>query len=435
MNHKPEIASCEPMAKKQSMKKFYLFLLFSLLPWKVFASDDAIQGILRQLIEEDAAEISLQESSTFKPEFKNRAVFDVNFNDEYQSTDRKDEYLDSFARGRLNSSFKFTKHFSINGFFSLSPTNKASETSRREASPSGGGDRSFEYEGLSVGELNLTYSRKKYTFLLGKFGLNFCSSCVWNRGLWTYSIAGNYGQGEKLGISGIYRLGDSEKTGRYQFGYAIFTNDRKNLDNSTITSRDSDKKSDAVPGDTRFPASYLASLDINFDFSKREKLSYHFAYEDLAVNKQASSIVASKIASQQGFVAGMNYKYPLGKNLGKNFGGENFDLDALLEYASIKNYKGNADISENYFTGNLIGRLYQNWNITLGYAERQNSQVNATGFDQNLSEISFGYEFQKNSFFDKLLFQVGYKNQRDDYKTSLETRNVLGALIRYQKDF
>lgn len=409
------------------MKKYYFFLLFGFFSCEVFAEEELKPGILKQLVEENAEEIQTKESEVFHPKFTNRLVFEVVSNDEYQSTNRQDEFLDTRAKSRLYSSYNFAKYFSVNSFLKTEPSRQISETSRRNSSPNGGGDRAFENEGIFVEELNLTFNSKKHAFVLGKFDLNFGSAWRWNRGIWTYNIAERYKQKEKLGINGIYRIGDSKKNGRYEFTYAAFTNDRKNLDNSAITGRDVDSKSDGVPGDTRSLKSYTTSLDINFDFSEKEKLSYHFSYINLAVNSRASDVTPSyKIARQKCYTAGLSYKYPVFENL---------LLDSLVEYASIKNLGGDSDIDENYLTANAIAKFYKNWNVTLGYAQVDNSEVQATGFQRNLSEISLGYEFKKNSFFDRLLFQVGYKNQRDDFKTSLETRNVWGGFVRYQKNF
>lgn len=408
------------------MKIFYLFLIFAVFSCEVFAAQNSSFGIVRRLVTETAEEIEEREQGIPKSQLTNSLIYDVKVNDEYQSTDRKNEFLDTTSKGRLTSSFSFAKNFSLNSFLRFERENQASETARRSVLPNGGGDRTFENEGLNIEELNLVYDGKKHAFIVGKFDPNFGTAWRFTRGIWSYNIAENYRPREKLGVSGIYRVGDSSKVGRYQFSYAAFTNDRKNLDNSAITGRDSAHKSDALPGDTRSLQSYIGALDVDFDFAAKERLTYHFAYENLAVNNRASSVAPAKIADQKSWVAGMNYKYPLS---------EDFSLNGLLEYAEVKNFGGSSDAKEDYLTGNVITRFYQNWNVTVGYAKQHHAILETSSYDKNLTEISFGYEFEKNSFFDKLLFQVGYKNQRYDYKNSLESRNVLGGLVRYQKGF
>ena len=58
--------------------------------------------------------------------------------------------------------------------------------------------------------------------------------------------------------------------------------------------------------------------------------------------------------------------------------------------------------------------------------------------EQNLVELSTGYEFDKNNIFDSLLLQIGYKNFRNSVKSSASSfkeQRGLGALIRYSKNF
>lgn len=412
------------------MKKLLPFLIFGFFSCESFAEDSFAPSILRSLVEEDTDKFLEEKRVIFKPNFSNKLVTDVTFNDAYQATDRKDEYSDAEVRARLYSTLNFTKNISLNSFLELEQSQQASETARRSSLPNGGGNRSFENEGIHAEELTLDYDSKNFALVAGKFNPDYGTAWKWNRGIWAWSVAENYRLREKLGVDTIYRLGDLKKTGQYEFGLSAFTNDRKNLDNAVVTGRDSDHKFDAKPGDTRSLQSYVASLDVNFDFgekfSDKEKLSYHFAYLNLAVNERASSVSPTKIDDQKGFVAGMNYQYPIV---------ENFTLDALLEYQSTRNLNGNSDVTENYFTASAVGKIYKNWNTTLAYAERKNMHADQFGFDQNLSEISFGYEFNKTNFFDKFLFQIGYKNQRTNYKTSIDTQNALGLLARYYKNF
>ena len=163
------------------MKIFYFFLIFSLFSCKALAAEDVKPGILKQLIEENAEEISEQEKSSFKPKLTNRLVLDANFNDEYQSTNRKIEYNDTYGRMRLFSGYNFAKNFSLNSFIRIDPVYQDSEAVRRSNIANGGGDISFENEGLFLEELNLTYDGKKHAFVLGKFDLNFGTAWRWNR--------------------------------------------------------------------------------------------------------------------------------------------------------------------------------------------------------------------------------------------------------------
>lgn len=405
------------------MKKIWLFLILTSYSFNSYAYKEPRTGIVRQLIKEEQRIRNFDDNLLSR--FNNRVIADFNLDGEYQSTDSQDQFKNSSLTNRLSSSFDITKNIAINGFFRFEQFDKATEITRR-AAVNGGGDRSFEDHGLFIEELNISYENDKYSLILGKFNPNFATAWRWDRGIWSHEISENYRQVEKLGFQGIYSAGDSAKEGNYKFGYAIFKNDRKNLDNSLITKRDSNSKSDAIPGDDSLLQSYLLSLDVDFDFSEDENLSYHFSYLNSAVNANATSIDYSKINDQKSFSTAINYKYPINNH---------FNIDALVEYVAIKNYLGNSDVKERYLISNLVTKIYQNYNLTLGYSQRQNIIEQSLGFDQNLSEISMGYEFAKNNYFNHLLLQIGYKNERSDYKTSLESRNSFGILLRYQQDF
>src|SRR3989338_261998 len=402
------------------MKKIFFFLL--VFSCEVLARDFTNQGILNDLVTLDIKKFI----KNIDPKITNRFIAEVEFDDNYQSTNRRNEYKETLGKIRFYSNFHLNKKVWISSYLKLDRFDNQNKTNRRNATTNGGGDRAFENVGVIVEELNLNSSRENYSLIAGKFNLDFGSAWRWDRGIWIHNIADNYKQTEKLGFSGVYRLGDAKKTGRYNFSATTFTNDRKNFDNSAMVDRNHTSRSDGKPGDTRSLESYSASLNIAFDFSEREKLAYHFSYIDLAVNEKTSAVSQTKIDDQKGFTAGMNYRYPVAENL---------SLDALLEYAEIKNVNGNSDIGEDYFTANIITKFHRNWSVILGNANRRRMQIDQNGFDQNLSEISFGYEFDKTKFFDHLTLQTGYKHLRTDNKTSIETQNVYGVLARYYKNF
>jgi hypothetical protein len=437
------------------MKKYFLILLLALISGVAFADDHdddySNQGVISDIIEENISdddekddedeeddedvkkyrkktpqEIKKPVVVKSKLELTNRLVFEVGMDDNYQSANRQNEFKDTYSRTRLISKLNVYDKFTLNSYLTFSNLDNESQIVRRNASLNGGGDRSFENMGVVVQELNITKNSKNYSLVAGKFNPNFGNAWAWNRGIWIHDIANqNYRQVEKLGFAGIYRLGNAEKTGQYSFGLSAFTNDRKNLDNSLMNKRDSDSKSDARAGDSRSLESYLATIDINFDFKEREKLSYHFSYLNLAVNQRVSQVPANKVDDQKNFALNLNYQYPLS---------EKMLLNGFLEYVEVKNLNGNSNIGERYLTANLITK-FDNWSLLLGNSKRQNLQLATNGFDQNLTEISLGYEFTKNSFFDRLTIQAGYKNFRNDQRTSLDSQNSLGFLVRYYKNF
>lgn len=403
------------------MKKFFLILLI-IFPVEAVcqdsSQDNSFDGLWPNFIAKDY--------SAIEERFSAKLVTDINLDHQYNSTYEKDEFNDSRIIARFSPRVKITKNLSLNGNFRSERMSTSHEESRRNASSSGGGDRSFEENGITINELAFNYTKKDVSLIAGKFGPNFGKAWRWGRGIWANDIAESYRQNEKLGLGGIYKAGDKQKTGRYNFGFSAFTNDTKNLDNSIINKRESDHKYDGRPGDTRSLESFVASADINFDFKNDEELSYHFAYLKLAVDKRNSKVTPSKIDAQKGLVMNMKYRYPINDNL---------LLDGLIEYVDMKNVGGDSDIGESYFNASLVSEIYENWNITLASSSRKNVEINQNGFDQNLSEISFGYKVNKNRFFDNLLLQIGYKNLRTNYKTSIDIQNSYGILVRYIKSF
>lgn len=413
------------------MKKFLLFLLIASFPCEVFADDEKDKesdlGAMRAIIEEAPP----SEEPLFKPKISNRLVAETSFDNNYQSTNRQDEFKEIQGKIRFYSKLNFTKNFSLNSLLKVERQDNVAQRQGRLANTNGGGDRSFENNGIFVEELNLNYDNKDYGILAGKFNLNFGTAWRWDRGLWLRQIADNYREREKIGVGGVLHVGDEKTTGKYNFGFAAFMNDTKNLDNSILVNRDSSHKNDGVAGDDRGSHSYVASLDVNFNFGEKngaeEKLSYHFSYINLAINERFLQVSATKMEDQKGYVAGMNHKYPLMPH---------WVLDSLIEFAEVKNFGGNSDISDRYLTLNFISKIYRNFLFNLGYAQRQNIHQTQNGFDQNVSEISVGYEFDKNDYFDRLVLQTGYKNQRtNDKVSSANTQNSYGFLVRYYKNF
>ncbi|MBU6140896.1 MAG: hypothetical protein KGP29_05030 [Proteobacteria bacterium] len=396
------------------MKKTFLFLL--LFSKEVWALDYSNQGILNDVIGSDSKFFL-----NLEPKLTHRLIAESQLEDNYKTTSKRDEYEYKEITGKIRfySNLQLNKNLSINSYVLATRLDNANDVPT-------GKNRYFENFGAYFQELTLNSNHENYSLVAGKFNLGFGSAWRFDRGLWSYNIASNYRQTEKLGFSGVYRLGDSKKTGQYNFSFSTFTNDRKNLDNSVFVNRESDQKSNGRPGDTRSLSSYNLGLNVNFDFGKQEKLSYNFSYLNLAVNKRASPVETSKIEDQKGFAAGMNYKYPWKENIA-------FDL--LLEYVEMKNIDGNSDLSEKYLTGNLITRFYKNWNVLIGSSKRKQIALNSNGTTQNITEISFGYDFDKTNFFDRLTLQAGLKLGYNNNEIIPQTQNSLGALLRYYKYF
>lgn len=396
------------------MNKIFIFAIVLFWPFAVFS-----------------AKSNTGKTEEYKSNFKisTRLRIDNIFNDEYQSTDRKNEFHNNYLRVDVLSNATYKKNwFGYLNYRVQETPFQASEIERRRVLPNGGGDKTFENNVGVLRELHFGYENEKFKVYAGKFRPYFGLAYRVGRGIWLDEIASEYSPLEKLGFGGVLKAGDEKTIGQYQLGLSVFTHDRKNLDNSQFTTRDPVRKSSGKPSDTRSPESYNLSLDVNYDFGNNEKLFYRFAYINLAVNSNAlqGDVAADKIADQKGLAATIKYQ----KSVIDNY---NFDL--LADYVDMKNVDGNSDISNKYWIANIINNIYNDWNITLGYANKKNQHVGENGQDQSMSEVSAGYTFVKNALFDKLNVQIGQKHYRTNNKISLDKRNSYALMLRYIKTF
>jgi hypothetical protein len=361
-----------------------------------------------------------------KLKITNRIISDLSLTDHIQNSEAKNEFRDITGAIRYYLSAQLNQNFEIYGLAKLTRFDNNNDIDRRENSSKKGNSRTFENLGINLSELSLKYSKDNSSLIAGKFTTNFGTAWRWNKGIFVHSVAQNYALTEKLGFTAITKYGDLKKTGIYNFSLSLFTNDRKNLDNSLLHRKHSDTKSEAIAGDTRSLSSFTLATDINFEFKEKEKLSYHIAYSKLGVNKNSTAVSLDRLKKQAGVVFGMNYKFPIQKNL---------DLETILEYAKIKNINGESAISDQYFTSNFILKYLSNYSLMIGNSNNKNKNRLSSGESLNVSEINLGYEFNKNAIFDKLTTQIGY------YQTLTKTMNktnkdkAFGFLIRYYKNF
>lgn len=403
------------------MKRLFL-TLFLLFPSYSYAEDNLSQSLWWKDYRDKNGGVD--------PVLVNRMVFDINSDNSYNSSNTNDQFVDTIARFYFDSRLKLSDNFLVKSNLRMERARKVSEDDRRSQDINGGGSRTLEDTNVNIRELTLNYKKDKATIFAGKFVANFGNAWKIGRGIWTRELTIQYRQENKLGVGAKYQLGDVKKTGLYNFGFSAFTNDRKNLDNSIFTKRDSDYKYERKAGDTRSLESYVASMDIKFEFDERfgekERLFYHFAYLNLAADEKNSTISQTKIDDQKGFVANGKYRYPFTKNV---------TLDGLVEYVDLKNLNGDSDVGDRYVNASLIGEFYHNWNVTLAATNIKHTVVGENGYDRRFAEISAGYKFDKNSLFDEFLIQAGYKNLNTDYKTSVTNTRSYGVLARYIKIF
>lgn len=352
-----------------------------------------------------------------------RLVNDLSFANNFGNP--RNNFQDTTGVVRFSSNIEY-KNFKLFSILRLARIDNNRDQQRRLSDPSGGGSRTFENLGVTLPELNLKYSSGNNSVIAGKFTSNFGTAWRWNQGIFIHNIAGNYGLFEKLGLAFVSKYGDIKKTGIYNFSFSTFTNDRKNFDNALFHRRDSDAKSQGLAGDTRSLKSYTLATDINFEFNEFEKLSYHLAYANLAINKEMSSIKNTKIKNQNGYVFGVNYTFPIFKKL---------NAETLIEYARISNINGNTDISNKFLTTNLIFKYNKKYSLMIGNSKiKIKNKLISRAYNQ-ASEINFGYEFDKTKYYDKITAQIGYHQLIEKSSTQNQTNKSLAILLRYFKNF
>lgn len=192
---------------------------------KIFqSSKDFVEKPLE--ITEEAVEQSKVKTEDKKDESSMRIshllISSINLNNDYQSTDSINEYKSTSGNLKLLSEIELNKNFFVRSYFNMTESKKAPDVVMS-------GDRFFENMGVRLEELNVGYQSNKVTALAGKFLLNFGNAWRWNKSIWLTNVASNYREAEKLGATAFLKLGNSNKTGRYHFGFATFTNDRKIL--------------------------------------------------------------------------------------------------------------------------------------------------------------------------------------------------------------
>lgn len=404
------------------MKIFLVaFFIVISIPLTAFATD-MTNGVWKNLDEKYQQNI---DNPNLLSGFVSNKIY---YNDTYSSNNRQNEYSDTYLNTRVGLNLQIYKNLFVKSVIRLERALQASEDVRRSQLSTGGGDKSFENEGAYLGELVLNYNYQNFSALAGKFTANFGDAWKRGNGIWVNELARNYEENEKLGLGFIQRAGDKKTIGEYVFGLSAFTNDRKNFDNSIITKRDSATKSQGLPGDTRNLQSYVASMDIYYDFTQKETLSYHFAYSNLAVDeRQNTSNIPALLGDQKSLAVNMNYAYPVS---------DKFLVNGFIEYVNVKNLGGNTLASDNFLTINLTSYIFNDFSLTLARATEKQKSFGTNGVDKYIDEISFGYKFDSlNPILKGFSMAAGYNQRETDDRTNPVTMRSAGFLLKHKMEF
>jgi len=398
------------------MKKINILILFFMLMKSIQNSFayDMQDGVWKNLNEKYA-------QTTNNKSLVSGMIFSrIDYNDTFASNN-KNNRKGADLRSRFGVNLKLSNNFSLK-------TVAIFENISNATSNIDGKNRFFRSEGLFLNELVLGYDYKNFSAVAGKFNPNFGDAWKPSNGIWTREISGEYEQREKLGFGLIQRAGNIKTIGEYIFGASVFTNDRKNLDNSIITSRDSVAKSDGAAGDTRGLDSYVLSTDIYYDFGNNEKLSYHFSYLNLAINnRQNHSNIPAYIDDEKGLSLGMNYRYPIN---------DDFLFDSFVEYVNIDNIGGDIAKNSDFLTINFTAHIFKDYFITLTKAQEKQKKTGENGIDKSFSGLSFGYKLDHlNPNLKNLRALIGYKNSDLDSKTNFIQNKSFSVIITHKLEF
>jgi len=364
--------------------------------------------------------------SNNKDFLKTRLLVEAIASDRYSFSDNKQEYLNNEARIDVVTQINLKNYFGyLNYRVQENPIQK-SEIQKR-AQGNSHGDNFFDNHFGLLREFYIGYNLGNISLYGGKFRPNFGEAFKIGRGAFTNEPSVDYMQLERVGAGFFVNAGNAN-IGKYKLDFSMYKLDRKYLDNTQITTRDPTRKSDAALADTGGLNSFNLALDVNFDFSKYEKLFYRFAYSKQAVDykEMSKKIASNKISDQKGYAATIKYQNKITSDI---------DYDWLFEYVNIKNSEGNSDIFDQYINTNLITNIYQKYSLVSAFGSKKRIFKNQNGLDRYFSEFSLGYNFDKNDIYDNLQLQIGHKSLRINNKTSLDKENSYFVLLRYIKNF
>ncbi|MBI1272482.1 MAG: hypothetical protein GC131_00140 [Alphaproteobacteria bacterium] len=315
------------------------------------------------------------------------------------SDDPDNERHNIFMRSEVAPRLQFNENFFIDGVAVLEPT--------RTSSP--GDDTFFENEGVFIEEIKLNYENGPFAAFGGKFNPGFGIAWDYGRGIWSEEFAEDYEITEKIGFGLAYTL-ETESFGSYTLTGSTFFADTSFLAESGITGRDQLHLSDGGASNTEDLSSFVLSLDSE-SLAGIENLSYHFAFRHLAEGSASSGG-----ADEQGFATNLRYVIPFSDAL---------QSDVLLEYAGLCNVDGGTEDSR-YYTASVVNKIYENWNLTVGFTNRIMTMAGSPDIDDHLLQLTAGYDFGNG-----LTLEAGWRNSNE----AGTANNILGGLARYTFEF
>ena len=342
---------------------------------------------------------ALAQAETSYPALSGEAIFEVQLEQGVDSDDVENERNTIFGRVEVAPTLQFNEHVFIDGVAVLEPVQDFDA----------GDDIFFENEGIFIEEIKLNYARDAWSVFVGKFNPSF--GTAWDvRGVWGEDFAEDYEITEKIGFGATYSFG-ADNVGMHTLTASSFFADTSVLTESTITGRGRVRESDGGASNTEDFSSFTLSLD-GQNLANIENLSYHLGVRYLA----EGTVSSAGGDDEQGFAVAINYLVPVNDALAS---------DVLLEAVKIDHFEGRADDVQ-YYTASVINRIYDDWNITLAYTQRDRDLAGGTEVNDHVLQLTGGYDFGNG-----LTLEAGWRNEE---VSDIDT-DILGGLMRYALTF
>ena len=250
-------------------------------------------------------------------------------------------------------------------------------------------DRAFEDHGLFVEDLYIQFEDNLFSVKGGKFTPNF--GAAWDRapGIYGADFAEDtYEFTERIGFGGSLTL-RHDRLGEHELSASTFFLDTSFLSHSTLDGRQENNRSDGGAGNTEDPSSFPVSID--GVFPELPEFSYHIAgiHQDEGRGDETG---------EDGIAVAAEYTASFG----------DIEIVPFVEYV----YFDDADGVEGAGRGLLSTSLFfgwGGWNLALSQTSRDTDAPDAAEVDDELFQVSMGYEFDFG-----LTLDVGWRTAEEE---------------------
>ena len=335
-----------------------------------------------------------------KPVFSADAVIEMQ--NEY-ALDSDDPDLDGrnnvFLRAEMAPNLRLNDNFFIDGVIVLEPVQDFDANE----------DNFFEETGIFIEEIKLNFKHGPWRAFIGKFNPAFGIAWDYGRGIWGEDFAEDYEITERLGVGASYRF-ETEQAGTHTLTASTFFADTSVLSDSIGTGRDRTSKHDGGSANTEDFSSFALSLE-GEDVAGIENLYYKLGYRH-----QAQGNADSGGDDETGGVITLGYSAPVS---------DRTEAKVFLEYAGIGNFDTMLE-DRNYLTASIGVTFDERWIGTVSYTNRQIVADGGEDYDDNLLQISAGYDFGQGT-----TAELGWRHtDEEDINT-----DIMGVLVRHQFSF